>query len=344
MKNNLFTYADITNNNNHYFERIRELDRRNRTMVIIEPSGAALGLVRHGVRKGYNIIVFVSDFQVPAGLEDIEPQIGLIVHVNLLDLANMQAVLHCINIDLKILAIIPGATPFVYLASKLTDVLKLPGLNINHVMKLTNKVLMYLTLERVSVSIPVYETVICMKDMEEAIEKIGFPAVIRKVDREGFELANNADEARAIAAQVFYPNSSSKEEVGQTLMYAQYIEGRNYILQGTTIKGKIRFFNFAANDDATNPPDAELTKQVQDWFSQALHAIQINNCVFHADICIDAENKFYLINISSAMPQNQLCSGWKVTDEYHYFDFVFHAYMGEPTYEDYRSIRRIVIG
>jgi len=163
----------------------KKFDLAKKTILFIEPYGAVLSLLKRGFEKKYNIIVLTanSDFRVVP--DEILNQATISIKI---DTANNHSVVDLaekLYQQMSIDAVIPGFEYFVPIASKVSALLKVPGIDYKHVLNLRRKDLMRTALNKAGLNNPRYYFLTTLEDVNKAIAYIGFPAICKPIDAAG---------------------------------------------------------------------------------------------------------------------------------------------------------------
>lgn len=163
----------------------KNFDVTKKTILFIEPYGAALSLLKRGFEKKYNIIVLTanSDFRVVP--DELLNQTAMSINI---DTANNNSVLELadtLHQHMSLDAVIPGFEYFVPIASKVSTLLKVPGIDCKHVLNLRRKDLMRTALNKADLNNPRYYLITALENINQAIDYIGFPAICKPIDAAG---------------------------------------------------------------------------------------------------------------------------------------------------------------
>src|SRR5579864_2326061 len=174
-------------NQEHLLEDVSVSQRCNRmhNILIIEPSSSGLRLLN--TTKSMGLKCFVASANTD---ERIIPNeyLHYIDHLEVIDTYNIDNLNHWISdliTNYPLSAIIPGSEYHVPVASHLSNLFNLPGINPQYVEGLRNKSEMRSYLENAGVRCPKYRVVSNTDELLEASEYVGFPCVVKPVASAG---------------------------------------------------------------------------------------------------------------------------------------------------------------
>lgn len=316
-----------------------------KTILFIEPYGSTISLLKRGVENGYSVIILTAN----QGLRIVPDEIIELAQFSfLVDTADTLSVINLVKLldeYIVIDAVIPGFEYFVPVASMISDFLNLPCTDMVDIKALRNKFSMRSKLLTAGIPIPKYKLVNSLGELNEAMKVIGFPAVCKPVDAAGsvnVKKVNNSAEAHQAATRILeahdvlwgYP-------ISKQLLYEEYIEGKEYSVEGTVTNGKIIFFSitekFVADEiefievgHIVNPPmDEHLNMQIKRYIAEVISVLRPNNCPFHAEIRINQDGQPVLMEIAARLAGDKIGDLINLSRNINYFDYVYYSYLGD---------------
>ena len=315
-----------------------------KTILFIEPYGATLSLLKHGVSRGYEIIILTAETDLRMVPEAIKNVAALTIHI---DTADAEAVLHCV-VMLQALwtihAVVPGFEYFVPLAARVSEFLHLPGIPYAKVMQLRRKDVMRMKLQEANMLIPRFHVVKSIRELDEALKDITFPAVCKPVDAAGSVYVRkvmNKTEAQLAALPIL---KGEKILWGHTLsrdlLIEEYIDGKEFSLEGVIQNGNILHFSvtekFVADQiefieigHVVNPPlDIAVRKNLEQYVEQVLCVLGADHCPFHAEVRVRNGQPF-LMEVAARLAGDKIGDLINLSCGINYFDYVYASYLGE---------------
>src|SRR3990167_3588981 len=217
-----------------FLSRVKEkadfFSKTSKNIIFIEPYGAALSLLQHGIEAGYNIIIYTAQ----SDLRTVPDSILKISALNIcLDTVNepiLRQVTRLLRAVIPIHAVIPGFEYFVPFASVLSADCQLPGIRPQHVEGFRRKDKMRLLLKESGISVPKFQIIHHIHDLEQAAHYIGFPSVIKPVDASGsvyVKCVHNMAEARSAAQRILQSQDVLwGHHLSRCLLLEEYISGK----------------------------------------------------------------------------------------------------------------------
>ena len=317
----------------------------NKTVLFIEPYGATLSLLRHGLSQGFNIIVLTanSDLRVVpnAILSSVQIAIAIDTASDTEILHLMDEMRHEIHLD----AVIPGFEYFVSIAAKVSCKLGLPGIDVEHVINLRRKDQMRHVLMESGICVPRYSIVRSFDDLKIAIQEIGFPAVCKPIDAAGsvnVRKVNNECEAFAAATRILNANDVLwGYRLSTTMLYEEYITGKEFSLEGVVHHDVIKHFSitekfvsdeidFVEIGHIANAQIDESTKKIaEDYVDNVIRVLHANHSAFHAEIRIKPDGEPVLMEIAARLAGDRIGDLISLAKNINYYDHVYAAYFGE---------------
>lgn len=327
-QNNIITYTDVILSESRFLDALRQINPNLKTIIFIEAFSHTIPLIRQGVEKGYNILILTANSLLRRVSSEIIGHSRLIIEVDTLNEKQILSVVQRLRNDFPIHAVIPGLEYFVPIAAKVSEFLELPTMRSGDVMKLRNKALMRLNLDRAGISIPKYRIVTSFEELKRAMRDIGFPAICKPsdaIDNDFSKKVSSIQEARQAAAAIFQGNNLVfGDELSQTVLYEEYIEGIAYQVEGTITRNNIHFFNISAVESNTPAVDAYLKQKIEIFVEEIIQILRPDFCPFNAEVCLDAQGNLVFIDMALRLSDQQMNAfPPRLLQE------VYHAYLGE---------------
>ncbi|HEO1486233.1 TPA: ATP-grasp domain-containing protein [Legionella pneumophila] len=325
-------------------QEYKNFDLTKKTILFIEPYGAVLSLLRRGLEKKYNIIVLTanSDFRVVP--EEFLNQAALNINI---DTANNNSVLELagtLQQHMSIDAVIPGFEYFVPIASRVSALLKVPGIDCKHVLNLRRKDLMRAAINKAGLNSPRYYLVTSLDDINEAVDYIGFPAICKPIDAAGsvhVKKVKNKKELLEAANRILNGNDVLwGHKLSSSLLLEEYIDGKEYSLEGTVQDGVIAHFSttekfvsdqseFIEIGHIVNAPiEQQLHTKIQNYIDQVIKILGADNCPFHAEVRLRRDGEPVLMEIAARLAGDKIADLLCLSRGINYFDYVYAAYLG----------------
>lgn len=341
----LITYQDNIAFINQISDKIINMNHHNKTILFIEPYGAALSLIKRGLELGYNIIICTAN----ADLRIVPAYILSTVHLAVqLETTNETAIFTFVmrlRELISINAVIPGFEYFVTIAAKMNYYLDLPAMDISHFMQVRQKDLMRACLQQNDIAIPKFQPINSIDDLNNAMVAIGFPAVIKPVDAAGsvyVKKVSNHKEALEAATRILTNNTMLwGHHLTKSALYEEFIDGKEYSIEGVVINKKISYFShtekfvsdqleFVEIGHIVNVPvDCDLKEKSQKYIEKIIYALGINNCPFHAEFRMNVNNEPVLMEIAARLAGDKIADLINLSSSVNYFDYVYASYFGE---------------
>ncbi|RDI44841.1 ATP-grasp domain-containing protein [Aquicella lusitana] len=315
------------------------------TIVFVEPYGASLSLLKHGLSRGFNIIILTANTDFRQLSHAILEKASLAICIDTIKTAEVIAVMESLRNIFPIHAVIPGFEYFVPVAARASLSLGLPGMHPTYVMRLRRKDLMRQALQAAGIQVPRFSLVNSMSDLGKAIDSIGLPAICKPIDAAGsvnVRRVSTKEEATTAALRILeghdvlwgYP-------LARHVLYEEYIEGKEYSVEGIVQYGRIYHFSlteknvsdqleFVETGHIVNVPvEAGLKKRIENYVEDVLHHLGANHCPFHAEVRLNKEGKPVLMEIAARLAGDKIGDLINLAREINYFDYVYAAYLGE---------------
>ena len=129
--------------------------------------------------------------------------------------------------------------PGIMLAAHLRQHFGVPGLTTEQALRFRDKEAMKIALDAAGIRTPRHVAVSSIADCREAVERIGYPVILKPVDGAGSAdtyRVKDADELRAVLPRLRHVQTVSVEE---------FIDGEEYTFDTITIGGEIAYHNVA---------------------------------------------------------------------------------------------------
>ncbi len=334
--NQLVECSDIISNN---------FQRDKKTILFIEPYGAALSLLKRGIEKEWNIILFTANTDLRIVPNSLLDSVNLAIKV---DTANEETILALAQQLCQLFplhAVIPGFEYFVPIAAKVSASLHLPGLHPDQVMQVRRKDLMRLTLQQAGVKIPFFQVIHCIDGMEKVVQEMDFPLVCKPVDAAGSVHVKKVDTKTQAMTCIRQFLEGEYQLWGHTLaksmLIEEYVEGREFSLEGVVMQGVVTYFSmtekivfdqteFIEIGHIVNPPLKPRLKQIcEAYVEDVIFALGMNHCPFHAEIRLDVRGNPVLMEIAARLAGDKIGDLISLSRNVNYFDYVFAAYCGD---------------
>lgn len=344
MSTHLINYTEQPESIELIVQRYKNFDQTKKTILFIEPYGAVLSLLKRGFEKKYNIIVLTAhcDFRVVP--DEILNQTAMSINI---DTANNNSILKLagtLQQHMSIDAVIPGFEYFVPIASKVSALLKVPGIDCKHVLNLRRKDLMRSALNKAGLNIPRYYLIKSPEDINEAIDYIGFPAICKPIDAAGSVHVNkieNKKELLEAAHRILNGNDVLwGHKLSNSLLLEEYIDGKEYSLEGivqdtvvvhfsTTEKFVSDQSEFIEIGHIVNAPiERQLHTKIQYYIEQVIKVLGANHCPFHAEVRLRRDGEPVLMEIAARLAGDKIGDLLCLSRDINYFDYVYAAYLG----------------
>ena len=337
-----------------------QFQKNNKTILFIEPYGAVVSLLKRGLETGFNIIIFTacSDLRiVPLKLID---SVQLAIEVDTADQNQVLKLAQLLSRHMQIDAVIPGFEYFVPIAAYVSRELNNFGISLEHVMALRRKDLMRVALEKARLIQPNFCIVKSLYELDEAIKKIGFPAVCKPIDAAGsvnVRKVNNRLEAVLAAIRILEGQDILwGHSLSRVLLFEEYVEGKEFSLEGVVQNGRVIHFSmtekfvsdqleFIEIGHIVNVPMQQALKnKIEKYVEDVISVLHIDHCPFHAEIRVTAKGQPILMEIAARLAGDKIGDLINLSTSINYFDYVFAAYLGEilspqKINHDYAGIR-----
>lgn len=345
MNQVLIKYLDDDNFIKSITAEIRKFDTNFKTILFVEPYGSVLSLIQRAIEKKYNIIVLTANSDLRIVPNHILNNTGLCIQT---DTANDQEIINLsllLRSKLEIHTVIPGFEYFVPISAKISELLKLPGIDPQYVWNLRRKDLMRSLLNAANMQIPNYVLIKSLEELDEAIQTIGFPAVCKPIDAAGsvnVRRVTNRAELLDAATRILSNNDILwGYKLSNALLLEEYIPGKEYSIEGIVQAGQIihcsiteKFvsdqIDFIEVGHVVNPPiDLQIKICIQQYIERVIRLLRADNCPFHAEIRLNKNNEPILMEIAARLAGDKIGELINLSKNINYFDYVLASYLGE---------------
>lgn len=344
MSNNLINYTEKSEFIELIVQVYKNFDLAKKTILFIEPYGAVISLLKRGLEKKYNIIILTANCDFRVVPDEILNQATICINI---DTANNNSVLELagkLQRYMSIDAVIPGFEYFVPIASRVSSLLKVPGIDCKQVLNLRRKDLMRSALNKVGLNIPRYYLIISLEDINEAVDYIGFPAICKPIDAAGsvhVKKVENKKELFEAANKVLNGNDVLwGHKLSNSLLLEEYIDGKEYSLEGIVQDAVVVHFSttekfvsdqseFIEIGHIVNAPiERQLHTKIQNYIEQVINVLGANHCPFHAEVRLRKDGEPVLMEIAARLAGDKIGDLLCLSRDINYFDYVYAAYLG----------------
>ena len=326
-------------------KQLKTINPNQKTILFVQPYGSVLSLLQQGVSNNYNLIILTAQVDLRVVPVFIIEMVDLAIQV---DTADNVAVLELVNIlskEMHIDAVIPGFEYFVPLVAQINDYLQLPGMDISQAMQVRRKDLMRQVLCAADIATPKFHLVTSFADLDQAITKIGFPAVCKPVDAAGsvnVMRVTNKDEATIAATHILCGDYKLwGHQLQRKLLFEEYIEGKEFSLEGIVCHSKTIHFSmtekFVSDQNefveighiVNVPMDVQLKSKIEGYVEQVIRVLGVNSCPFHAEIRLSTQGEPVLMEIAARLAGDKMGDLINLSRGVNYYDYVYAAYLRE---------------
>ncbi|KTD13416.1 phosphoribosylglycinamide synthetase ATP-grasp (A) domain protein [Legionella gratiana] len=344
MSTNLISYTEQPEFIELIVQEYKNFDLTKKTILFIEPYGAVISLLKRGLEKKYNIIVLTAhcDFRVVP--DELLNQVTMGINI---DTANNNSVLELagkLQQYMSIDAVIPGFEYFVPIASRVSTLLKVPGIDCKRVLNLRRKDLMRTALNKAGLNIPRYYLITCPEDINKAIGYIGFPAICKPIDAAGsvhVKKVENIKELLQAANRILKGNDVLwGHKLSNSLLLEEYIDGKEYSLEGVVQDAAVIHFSITEKfvSDQSEfieighivnvPMEPALHTKIQNYIAQVIKILGADNCPFHAEVRLRNDGEPVLMEIAARLAGDKIGDLLCLSRDINYFDYVYAVYLG----------------
>lgn len=262
-----------------------------KTFLFIEPSLSSFSLILKAKEKGYAILVISAH----SHHQDI-PEPSSFFQLNTHNEAAVLDLVHKIADKFHIDGVIPGSEAYIPLTSKVAAYLNRPGLSPKAALKIRRKDLIRDILRANAVPIPPYWRVETKDDLKVALQKIGFPCILKPTEGKAslsikkiHTLEEALDDFEIIMAH-------QKKQARPLLLVEKYIEGREYSVEGFLKNNSLQIIsitekiccpesNLLVKGYLVRPDiDFNLLIQIEPYLLRVISALKLNYGPFYAKI------------------------------------------------------------
>lgn len=344
MSTNLIDYTEQPEFIELIVQGYKNFDLTKKTVLFIEPYGAVLSLLKRGLERKYNIIVLTANCDFRVVPDEILNQVTIGINI---DTANNNSVLELarkLQQYMPIDAVIPGFEYFVPIASRVSSLLKVPGIDCKQVLNLRRKDLMRTALNKAGLNSLRYYLITSLEDINEAVDYIGFPAVCKPTDAAGsvhVKKVENKKELLEAANRILNGNDVLwGHKLSNSLLLEEYIDGKEYSLEGIVQDGVVVHFSttekfvsdqseFIEIGHIVNAPiDQQLHTKIQNYVDQVIKVLGANHCPFHAEVRLRRDGEPVLMEIAARLAGDKIGDLLCLSRDINYFDYVYASYLG----------------
>lgn len=314
-------------------------------VVFIEPYGASVSLLKRGIERGYFIIVLSANRDMRVVPSFILQQVQRSIVVDTADETAVLSVISDLLKELTIHAVIPGFEYFVPIAAKASAMAGVPGIPVDRVSCVRQKDLMRAACHAHGLTVPRYAIIDLPKEIDAAIEDIGFPAICKPTDAAGsVHVACVNDRHMLIEAYNKigqHDNCLWGHTLSRRVLLEEYIAGKEYSLEGVVSNGQVYHFSITekfVNNQAefieighivNVPVKAKLAAKMKRYVEETIQALGINHCPFHAELRINGQAEPVLMEIAARLAGDKIGDLINTATGINYFDYVYAAYLGQ---------------
>lgn len=344
MSTHLINYTEKPEFIELIVQEYKNFDLTKKTIFFIEPYGAVLSMLKRGLEKKYNIIVLTANCDFRVVPDEILNQATMGINIDTANNNNVLELVGKLQQYISIDAVIPGFEYFVPIASKVSTLLKVPGIDCKQVLNLRRKDLMRTALNKAGLNIPRYYLITSLEDINEAVDYIGFPAICKPIDAAGsvhVKKVENKKELLEVANRILNGNDVLwGHKLSNSLLLEEYIEGKEYSLEGIVQDGVVVHFSttekfvsdqseFIEIGHIVNAPiDQQLHTKIQNYIEQVIKVLGANHCPFHAEVRLRRDGEPVLMEIAARLAGDKIGDLLCLSRDINYFDYVYAAYLG----------------
>lgn len=277
-------------------------------LILVEPCLSSHLLILKAHEKNYKIVVLTADKdmrKIPLNAKKMA-DILVVVDTNNDDLV-LDAVKK-IKSQTSIAGVIPGAEYYVPLTAKLQSVVGGRGLSYDAALAVRKKHLMRSKLKEKGVKIPLYQVVHTREELLSAVEKIGFPCIIKPVDLAGSVLVrkvNTFQEALTVFENILSKSGKDQawgnRELSQFVLVEEYIKGKEYSVEGVIEDGQPLIFSVTEKLLSPEPhfvevghiipaqTNPELKAKIKTYLEKITNALELGSGPFHAELRLSSQ-------------------------------------------------------
>ncbi len=344
MSTHLINYTEKPEFIELIVQEYKNFDLTKKTIFFIEPYGAVLSMLKRGLEKKYNIIVLTANCDFRVVPDEILNQATMGINIDTANNNNVLELVGKLQQYISIDAVIPGFEYFVPIASKVSTLLKVPGIDCKQVLNLRRKDLMRTALNKAGLNIPRYYLITSLEDINEAVDYIGFPAICKPIDAAGsvhVKKVENKKELLEAANRILNGNDVLwGHKLSNSLLLEEYIEGKEYSLEGIVQDGVVVHFSttekFVSDQSefieighiVNAPMDQQLHTKIQNYIEQVIKVLGANHCPFHAEVRLRRDGEPVLMEIAARLAGDKIGDLLCLSRDINYFDYVYAAYLG----------------
>lgn len=130
--------------------------------------------------------------------------------------------------------------PLMVLAARLRETLRLPGMTVAETVPFRDKEIMKQVLDEAGVRVPHHARARSTAEVEAAVERIGFPAIVKPIAGAGSADTHRVDDRAALAKVLEWTRHVPEVSV------EEFIEGEEFTFDTICANGEILFYNICA--------------------------------------------------------------------------------------------------
>lgn len=319
-----------------------------RTLVFIEPYGSAISMLNYARAKKYNIVILTANIGMRKVTASVIESAQLSIQVDTLDDDAVLTLLGFLANHMLIDAIIPGFEYFVPLSAYASEMLGLPGTSPDSIMYMRDKAQMRRQLLRAGVNMPEFYHVTSMNELQAAMNAIRFPAVCKPIDAAGSvhvrKVQNEMETLDAAKNILQGENELWGYVLSREMLLEEYIEGREYSVEGVITNGEIEFFSvtekivnnqseFIEIGHIVNPPMCvDEVRKIEYYVARVIAVLKPDNCPFHAELRIRSDGEPVLMEIAARLAGDRIGDLIGISRSMNFLDFACSSYLGVRKY------------
>ncbi|OGT47819.1 MAG: phosphoribosylglycinamide synthetase [Gammaproteobacteria bacterium RIFCSPHIGHO2_12_FULL_41_20] len=343
----MHTLISFTTEPHFFIAAKKRLDTlmQGKNIVFIEPYGAALSLLKHGVRKGYNIIILTADQDLRVVPSAILMLAALAIKIDTTDEVAILQLAEILQKIININAVIPGFEYFVPMTARLNDYFGLPSMRYADALKVRRKDLMRVSLQKAQLFLPRFSIVNSIAQVQQAITNMMFPLVCKPIDAAGsvnVRKANNHAELMISVKRILDGNDILwGHRLSTMALIEEYISGKEFSLEGVVHNHEVTHFSLTEKfvADQTEfieighivnvPVPAQLKSILESYINRVISVLKINNCPFHAEVRVQENGQPVLMEIAARLAGDSIGELICLSGAENYFDCIYAAYLQE---------------
>lgn len=316
-----------------------------KTVLLIEPMTSASVLIDACWRRGFRVVVATAENggRTVAGTD--REAVDRLLAVDTNDENQLTKVVRETHEEEGFAAVIPGHEYYVEAACKVADRLGLPSLPVHTAAHFRRKDKMRETLEHSGIRAPRHAVVETSDELDGAIEHVGFPCVVKPVDRSGsslVRLCSTKVEVRAAVREIHENpfNGYVQRQGSRASLLEEMVTGPEYSVEGyvgsagpvccsITEKWTGGRSQFVERGHISSPDLAISTSdEVVAYVERSVEALGLTVGVFHAEIRLSDEGP-QLMEVGARLPGDHIVEITELARGINLADAMVQAYIGE---------------